>query len=127
MNTPHTPPAVSESRPLLSLRGNLLEFWRDHPETGTPQPCLVATLAIRTLCGDREPFGPRLIACWNACRDMADPAAEIARLRAQRDELLKACKVMVEHASEKYPHFESERGQVDILQASIAIANATRQ
>lgn len=122
MNTPHTPPAMSEKRPALSLRGRLIEFWRDHPETGTPQPCLVATLAPRL-----ESFGPRLIDCWNACQDMDNPAAEIASLRAQRDELLKACRVMVEHASEKYPHFESERGQVDILQASTAIANATRQ
>lgn len=113
MNTPHTPPAVSESRPMLSLRGKLIEFWRDHPETGTPQPCLVATLAPRL-----EPFGPRLIACWNSCQGMADPAAEIASLRAQRDELLTFARF--------YLDSESTTAECDRL-AKTAIANATRQ
>lgn len=30
----------------------------------------------------------RFVDCWNACAGMADPAAEITAMRAQRDELL---------------------------------------
>lgn len=47
---------------------------------------------------DSGVYGPsiedarRIVACVNACAGMTDPAAEIAELRAQRDELLLACK-----------------------------------
>jgi len=39
-------------------------------------------------------------------------------------DLLKALRVLVEHAQEKYPHFESERGQRDIEQALAVLAKA---
>lgn len=48
-----------------------------------------------------------------------------AALIAAAPELLAALEVLVEHAQETYPHFESERGQRDIKQALAAIAKAT--
>lgn len=39
-------------------------------------------------------------------------------------ELLEALRVLADHAQEKYPHFESERGQADIKAALGAIAKA---
>ena len=37
----------------------------------------------------------RIVACVNACEGMADPAAEIADLKSQRDEMLEAAKAVV--------------------------------
>jgi hypothetical protein len=51
---------------------------------------------------------------------------ENAQLIAAAPDLLAACKVLADHASEVYPHFESERGQADIAAARIAIAKAER-
>jgi len=49
-----------------------------------------------------------------------------ARLIAASPDLLEALRVLVDHAQERYPHFESERGQRDIKAALDAIAKATR-
>lgn len=38
--------------------------------------------------------------------------------------LVEALEVMTDHAGEKYPHFESERGQRDIKQAQAVLAKA---
>jgi hypothetical protein len=38
----------------------------------------------------------RIVACVNACRGMADPAAEITRLRTANEELLGACRKFVD-------------------------------
>jgi uncharacterized SAM-binding protein YcdF (DUF218 family) len=56
-----------------------------------------------------------------------DSAAEEhanATLIAAAPELLAALKILVDHASETYPHFECERGQRDIAQARAAITKA---
>lgn len=53
-----------------------------------------------------------------------DIAQKIVRAVNAHDELLEALRVLVEHAQETYPHFESERGQVDIKNALNAIAKA---
>lgn len=49
---------------------------------------------------------------------------EHKRLREINAELLAALRVLVDHAREQYPHFESPRGQVDIEAAIAAIAKA---
>lgn len=50
-----------------------------------------------------------------------------ARLYTAARELLVALQVLVDHASETYPHFESLRGQADIRTARAAIAKATKE
>ena len=40
----------------------------------------------------------RIVACVNACEGMEDPAAEIAELKRQRDELLGLVKAVVYHS-----------------------------
>ena len=40
------------------------------------------------------------------------------------EELLRVLEIITDHAEETYPHFESERGQVDIARAVKAIAKA---
>ena len=49
---------------------------------------------------------------------------EQSRLLGAAEELLEALIILVDHAQEAYPHFESERGQRDIEQAKVAIAKA---
>lgn len=91
MNTPHTPPAVSESQPHIST----------------------------AICD-----------CVKACQGMADPITEIARLRAQRDELLKACKrASAWMACNLFPNESSLREEVRKLHVAIDHAEqpATRQ
>ena len=46
-------------------------------------------------CPDLVSFAERLVSRYNACAGMADPAAEIAELKRQRDELLAALEVAV--------------------------------
>ena len=41
-------------------------------------------------CPDLVSFAERLVSRYNACAGMADPAAEIAELKRQRDELLES-------------------------------------
>lgn len=45
-------------------------------------------------------------------------------LHAAAPDLRDALGVLIEHASEQYPHFESERGQRDLAQARAAYAKA---
>lgn len=47
-----------------------------------------------------------------------------ACLIAAAPELREALAVLLDHAQEQYPHFESERGQRDIAAAQAAIAKA---
>lgn len=65
-----------------------------------------------TVAGGREMRKYALEICkrWNAF----EAGGEVAALRA-------ALATMIEHASEKYPHFESERGQRDIQMAKLAM------
>lgn len=68
----------------------------------TPEPWYVEANFIVGVLGDidtrvnvydHDPGNrDRIVACVNACAGMADPASEIAALKAQRDELLAACK-----------------------------------
>jgi|HubBroStandDraft_4_1064222.scaffolds.fasta_scaffold449576_1 hypothetical protein len=46
------------------------------------------------------------------------------KLIAAAPDLLEALRVLTDHAQEKYPHFESERGQKDIEASLKAIAKA---
>lgn len=65
---------------------------------------------------------------WIASMDSFDGAVDDdanAALIASAPDLLTALRVLVDHAQETYPHFESERGQRDIAAAIAAIAKAT--
>lgn len=53
---------------------------------------LICILSCRILAR-AEVNAARIVACVNACEGMVDPAAEIAELKAQRDELLAALNV----------------------------------
>lgn len=73
--------------------------------------------------------GPLCVASVN--RDATDdhgPNHELAmanaRLIAAAPDLLAILRVLVEHAQERYPHFESERGQTEIALALRLIAKA---
>lgn len=49
---------------------------------------------------------------------------EFERAKAINAELLEVLKVLVDHAQEQYPHFESDRGTYDIRRALNAIDKA---
>ena len=53
------------------------------------------------------------------------PRDDNARMAAAAPGLMTALAVMIDHAGEMYPHFESERGQRDIAAAKVAIKAAT--
>ena len=54
-------------------------------------------------------FATRLVACWNACRAMDDPVAEIAKLREGNQSLL-------QKLSEKDdPYFKNQDGEITRL------------
>lgn len=56
-----------------------------------------------------QPTATRLVACWNACRDMDDPVAEIAKLREGNQSLL-------QKLSEKDdPYFKNQDGEITRL------------
>ena len=57
-------------------------------------------------CVYRDDDARRIVTCVNACAGMADPAAEIAELKRQRDELLVAISAIVEEV----PHRHGSRG-----------------
>ena len=65
----------------------------------------------------------RIIACVNACAGMADPDAEIAELKRQRDELLAAMKTIANseefHGDSFICDFDSQQS---VARASIAKA-----
>jgi hypothetical protein len=63
-------------------------------------------------------YGGRILAKANSA------SVSNALLIAAAPDLLAACKVLADHASEVYPHFESERGQADIAAARSAILKA---
>ena len=49
-------------------------------------------------CPDLVSFAERLVSRYNACSGMTDPAAEIAELKRQRDELLGLVKAVSYHS-----------------------------
>lgn len=58
--------------------------------------CRNTVAAVYTATNDQA-NAARLVACWNACEGMADPAAELATLRAQRDALRDAAQYAFDH------------------------------
>ena len=130
MTTPNTTPAASESRHtpwpwyLHTLKSGILL------ETG---------IAARHARGNHEWIGSlnggvnrnddmeRIVTCVNACEGMADPADELARLRASNEELhtlLETALANGEHVLENR-HFRSF--DEDIVRADIAtIRNAAK-
>src|SRR5574343_489196 len=57
-------------------------------------------------CPSPEDTARRIVACVNACAGMADPAAEIAELKRQRDELFS----VISAIAEEVPHRHWSRG-----------------
>ena len=57
--------------------------------------------AAKCLGPDRVENARRIAACVNACAGMEDPAAEIEKLRRQRDELLGLARAVVCHSTVK--------------------------
>ena len=62
--------------------------------------------AAKCLGPDRVENARRIASCVNACAGMEEPAAEIAELKRQRDELLAAISSIVEEV----PHRHGSRG-----------------
>lgn len=62
----------------------------------------------------------RLVACWNACEGMADPAAELDTLRAQRDALRDALAELAEAA--QYTETRTRGTQYDSARLRMALA-----
>ena len=59
----------------------------------------IADSAMNRVCCDiTEINANRIVTCVNACAGMADPAAEIAELKRQRDELLGLVKAVSYHS-----------------------------
>jgi hypothetical protein len=52
---------------------------------------------------------------------METGAPTYEELMKQNEQLRAALELMIDHASEQYPHFESPRGQRDIAQARNAL------
>jgi len=64
-----------------SLRGRQIEVWVDNPETRTPQPCLIATVAERYESDDNARLiaaAPELLAMCQRLIDRFAPAEEHA-------------------------------------------------
>lgn len=89
----------------------------------TPGPWRVAPDAAReSITPIHSASGKNVAATPHTERGIADAA-----LIAAAPDLLAALKILADHASETYPHFESERGVRDIAAARAAIAAATGQ
>lgn len=81
----HTPePWVSDDRQDIDT-----DFYSDDATGSIIGGCQEYTFAHRDI-EERRANARRIVTCVNACAGMEDPAAEIAELKRQRDELLKA-------------------------------------
>ena len=66
-----------------SHRGNQIEIWREHPETGTPQPQLIARVTERLDTGNAA----RIVAAVNACAGIPTAALEAGVIAEMREAL----------------------------------------
>lgn len=93
----------------------------------TPGPWTVLADYIVTALPDGSvPISSRIVAPLSESRPGGrwEVSPTDAALIAAAPELLEALRVLVDHAQEAHPHFESERGQRDIGAAIAAIAKA---
>ena len=89
----HTPePWLIGDRDELSTN-----FYSDDATGSIIGGCPAYPLALRSLA-DRQSNARRIVNCVNACAGMTDPAAEIAELKRQRDELLWLVKAVSYHS-----------------------------
>ncbi len=65
-----------------------------------------------------EANAARIVACINACTGLEDPAAELAALKAQRDELLAALKALADEYAD--PELAMEGPAYAVARATIA-------
>jgi hypothetical protein len=88
----------------------------------------VQNVSVYSFWGDAAQMRDRLQANGHIAQiDLAtDNTRKVSDVQSPARELLEALKTLTDHAQEKYPHFESERGQRDIAQALAAIHNAER-
>ena len=87
----HTPePWVFDDRPDIDTN-----FYSDDATGSIIGGCQEYTFAHRDI-EERRANARRIVTCVNACAGMADPAAEIAELKRQRDELLALAERLVQ-------------------------------
>ena len=86
----HTPEpwAVDEYMAVGGLTGMLIDNAGNH----------IGTAFNVTMSAEAVTNARRIVTCVNACAGMADPAAEIAELKRQRDELLGLVKAVSYHS-----------------------------
>ena len=93
MMSKHTPePWVFDDRPDIDTN-----FYSDDATGSIIGECQEYTFAHRDI-EERRANASRIVTCVNACAGMADPAAEIAELKRQRDELLGLVKAVSYHS-----------------------------
>lgn len=117
-DTKHTP------EPWRATVNNINEIWlhSDHVS-------FIAHVNGPNRKGELNPDAIRIIACVNACAGMPDPAAEIAALRAERDEWKARCSeigsalkmALADHMTEPYLH-PLRDGTIEAIKCAIASA-----
>jgi hypothetical protein len=78
---------------------------------------------------EQEANAARIVACVNACESMPDPAAEIAKLRADNErlkEVLELSIATIERISVNHGPFNSSQGTIDVARAALAAAKAEK-
>ena len=98
-----------------------LENWRDRIDGG----CLIPGGQVRGRSGGgREEIlanAVRIVACWNACEGMDDPATEIKHLRESNAELLAAAEDMLYDVTPAMPgYYRIASEKIHALEAAIA-------
>ena len=79
---------ISKTKSLCCMSNHAPEPWKCEGYV-VYFPDLIGGFSLQH-CPAAEATARRIVACVNACAGMADPAAEIAELKRQRDELLNA-------------------------------------
>lgn len=103
------------------------EPWRYHP-TDLHRESVIRARDCRVICRQekntideqRETDWLRAVACVNAMAGIPDPAAELARLRAENAALLEACKAALERGTFSFDgHADSDRVD-NLLRAALS-------
>lgn len=98
------------------------------PSDGRASHYAIASVVVRMDgmtkdSADLVSFAERLVSRYNACAGMADPAAEIAELKRQRDELLAVLEMFIKNWRGSDVDWFTKCYEIERL-AEIAITNA---